>query len=314
MKKIKRLIVTSTALVLLSSGINYCLCKNKDASFNKYLKKYQSADEDDLLVCAHRGFSSLGVENTYQALSLASSENYIDCIEIDARMTKDGKIVLSHDNILWNDRLVPVKISDLTYDEVIKTNFKYRTFSLPNFFWYNDEHIMVNSRYQNLNNQNYHLIGLSDGIKACGDKTIIIDLKLNNNIIEFTEELKREIVDAKNIIFQSFDAKAMLYIKEHSNFDCMLLMDSKNDFEYINNFKKIAIDKSLVTYDLVKELINNNINIFVWTINSSHELDELLEEVQEYYQDITYITNYPDLILTRINERKLIKTNVQRIQ
>ena len=310
MKKIKRIVITSTALVLLSSGFTYGLCKNRKDVFNRYLKKYQKDEVDNFLICAHRGFSSLAVENTYQAINLASCENYVDFIEIDARMTKDGKIVLSHDNTILNNELEPVKVSDLTYDEAINMDFIYQTNNPINYFWYDDEMIMVNSRNQDLNNQEYHLIDLSSGLRDCGDKIAIVDLKFNNDIEKFTEQLKKEVIYSEKIIFQSLNIEGIKYLQDNSDFECMVLIDNKKNFKYIKDFKRVAIEKSLVTYDLIKELIDNKIMVAVWTINSTTELDPLLEEVAEYYRKIIYITNYPDLILTRVNENKLVKKKV----
>lgn len=306
MSRIKKLVITSTVLTLLASGITYSLCKKNNSS-NKYLSKYQIEETDDLLMCAHRGFSSMEVENTYKALSLAADTYYIDCIEIDARMTKDGKIVLSHDNILMNKNKIPTKVSNLTYDEAIKTEFVYQSYNSPTFFWYDDEQIMVNNRFNGLSNQIFHLISLPDGIKACGDKTIIVDLKFNNDFKDFTLELKKEVVDSSNLIFQSFDAEALKYLQSNTDFKCILLVDSKSDLKYLNDFSGFAIKKSLITYDLVKELINQGKKVAVWTVNSTKDINSLLDEVGEYYQDIIYITDYPDLILTRINEYKQTK-------
>lgn len=267
-----------------------------------------------LLICAHRGYSSLEVENTSEALSLAASEKYIDCIELDVRMTKDKQIVISHDNILFDEEFEPVKISDITFDVATNTTFKYQTLNSPNFFWYNDELIMINSRNQLLNNQDYHIISLTEGLQCCGDKLIIIDIKFNNDVREFTEELKRIIPNSKNIILQSFDIEAMLYMQKNTDFECMPLIDSREDFKYIKYFNRVSINKSLITYDLMKEFSDNNIKVAIWTINSTNELEPVLGELQEYYKKVIYITNYPDLILTRINEKRnekrLVKTNI----
>ena len=306
MNNIKRIVITSALIVFLSSGVTYSLCKTKTVLLNRQLKKYQS-DNDDLLICAHRGYSSLEVENTFQAINLAAKEKYIDFIEVDARMTKDGEIVLSHNNVIFDQDYLPIIVSNITYDEAITTDFMYKTVTSPNYFWYDDEKLMINNRLQKLNNQNYNLIGLSDGIKACSDKKIIIDLKFHDDIVEFTDKLKQSISNSSNIIFQSFDIQGIKYLQDNSDFDCMLLVDNKKDLEYVKYFKRVAIEQSLITYDLIKELIDNDITVAIWTINGSEQLVKVLYEVKDYYKNIIYITNYPDLILMRIKERQLVK-------
>jgi len=229
-------------------------------------------------------------------------------------MTKDGEIVLSHDNVIYNEERGMIKVSELSYDEISNMTFSYYKLPSLNFFWYDDEQIMMNDRDKSLNNQKYQLISLTEGIQACGDKLIIIDLKFNNDVKEFTEKLKQEIVNPSNIIFQSFDIESLLYLQNNSNFQCMPLVDSISDLKYIKYFNGVSIEKSLVTYDLIKEFVDNNMIIAIWTINTSDEINSVLDKVDGYYKKIIYITNYPDLILTRINERRndknLIKTNI----
>ncbi len=65
-------------------------------------------------VCAHRGFSAKNPENSIQAFDAALSLG-ADEIELDVRMTSDGKMIISHDNRL--DR-----ISDGKPDELVSTS------------------------------------------------------------------------------------------------------------------------------------------------------------------------------------------------
>ena len=72
------------------------------------------AAEDILLeipVTAHRGSSREAPENTMAAIERAV-DNMAEYTEIDVQMTKDGKIVLSHDRTLKRTAGVNKKIHD----------------------------------------------------------------------------------------------------------------------------------------------------------------------------------------------------------
>lgn len=73
-------------------------------------------------VVAHRGFSHDAPENT-----LASFRKAIECgaqgCEMDIRQTKDGVIVVSHDDSAKRAAGVDLKIADATYAELCKLDF-----------------------------------------------------------------------------------------------------------------------------------------------------------------------------------------------
>ena len=105
--KIRNLVIFSTIICL---GTCTVAAKNVKASGIKYLNDTtrfaKEIDSDEFFIAAHRGFSSLGVENSADSIICASNEEYIDYIEIDARLTKDGKIILAHDNKLINKEII----------------------------------------------------------------------------------------------------------------------------------------------------------------------------------------------------------------
>ena len=78
----------------------------------------------NVTVVAHRGAGDLAPENTMEALELTWSMGGIP--EVDIRTTKDGRLVMFHDNnfrrILPNasEEMKKKGIVDLTYDEVRK--------------------------------------------------------------------------------------------------------------------------------------------------------------------------------------------------
>lgn len=68
-------------------------------------------------ITAHRGSSLRAPENTMSAVNLAVAEG-ADTIEIDVLHTKDGVVVVSHDNNLKRMGGVDQNISDMTFEEL----------------------------------------------------------------------------------------------------------------------------------------------------------------------------------------------------
>ncbi len=103
-------------LCVLAAGILYSA---EDPSWNITLKPIKN-----VTVVAHRGAGDLAPENTMEALKLTWSMGGIP--EVDIRTTKDGRLVMFHDNdfrrILPNasEEIKKKGIADLTYDEVRK--------------------------------------------------------------------------------------------------------------------------------------------------------------------------------------------------
>ena len=85
-----------------------------------------------VLNIAHRGFSGKYPENTNIAFVKALTEGYCDGIEVDVHMTKDGKLVIIHDNKLDRTTTGTGFIKDYTLEEVlqfdagVKYNPKYK--------------------------------------------------------------------------------------------------------------------------------------------------------------------------------------------
>ena len=312
-KSTKKILIYATTFAILGSSIGYTLCKANWLDYSGYITHYaEEIVQDDFLISAHRGFSSLEVENTKEAISLASEKGYIDYIEIDTRMTSDGKLVLSHNNsLLVNSEETQTRsISNTTYDQILDTEFMYTTFPYNGVFWPTAESLLMVDRRKNLNGREYHVVGLREGLECCGDKKVLLDLKFNNNIEAFCEELKRELegFDTSNICFQSLNIVGIKYLQDNTNYNCQVLIDSPRELVYANNFTRIGLSYDLVTYEMIDKFIKEGKSISIWTINSTNVLDMVLNELGEHYKDVIYITDYPDLIISRLGEKQKVLT------
>ena len=94
-------------------------------------------DSKKIKVWAHRGASGYAPENTMDAFRKAI-EMKADGIELDVNLTKDGEVVVIHDEVLDRVSDGTGRVQDFTCNELKKFNFnKIKTVSLiTNGFYY----------------------------------------------------------------------------------------------------------------------------------------------------------------------------------
>lgn len=128
-------------------------------------------------IIAHRGITSDKVEeNSFLAIKSAINDKETQGVEFDIRLTKDNKIVLSHDNIVGIN-------------------------------------IIENTNYYDLIKKKY-LTTLDKVLDVDTDKIFLIDIKTNNNYKLFGDILLKYLEGVnKNIYLASFDKKIIKYLK-----------------------------------------------------------------------------------------------------
>lgn len=117
-------------IVIIVSGVVCKFIPGKKADYSKLSNPYITTDK--ALVSAHRSGKDIAPENTMLAFETCiESENFdVDIFEFDLHITKDGKLILLHDNTL--DRTTDseevfgeegVSASEKTYEELRTLNF-----------------------------------------------------------------------------------------------------------------------------------------------------------------------------------------------
>ena len=299
-KSVKNLVVYGSTIALIGSGIGF------------HNEMNQSIDENatmtDYLIGAHRGESSLAIENTKEAIVLASENDEVDYIEVDVRMSKDGKLYLSHDDdVLTLDG--NINISEMMSAEIENTEFIHIKDEKINYFdliFDSDGREMLR-RIRGLNGDSYSIISLSDAMKLFGDKKILLDLKFGDNVLRYVDVLKKFFKerDISNIVFQSDDPTSLLYFKsEMPNAFCSILVRDEESLKYIDYFDGIGIRKDVVDKEFVIDAINQDKLVLVWTIKSKQDLDKVRDELDEADDDVIYITDYPDIISKALKKNR----------
>lgn len=312
--KIKKLGLYFGTSILLISGTKIELCRHESKKFTDQVNEYTSNFiSDDFYVAAHRGYSSLEVENTKNSIIKADQTDYIDYIEMDVRMTEDKKLILSHDNLVINADNEIINISKNSYDSICNDEYVYCSFptynKVTNLFNTTNGDIRVN-RTKKLQNSLYDIPTLLEGLKCCKDKKIILDLKFEDNTKEYTEELVNELssYNTSNIIFQSDDITALLYLKSiKPNYNYSAIIKHKSDLEYAELFDNVTLKKTLATKKTINKLLNENKKVAIWTVNDPEELYEIKNKIGSNYKNIIYITDYPDVIASCLNNPYKVK-------
>ncbi|NLE12333.1 MAG: hypothetical protein GX628_01510 [Clostridiales bacterium] len=86
---------------------------------------YWTQSAENIYVAAHRGWCAKYPENTMEAIR-AAGELGVDQIEVDIRVTRDGELVLIHDDTVDRTTNGTGRVCDYTFEELRKLDAGYR--------------------------------------------------------------------------------------------------------------------------------------------------------------------------------------------
>lgn len=213
---------------------------------------------------AHRGLHDDKIpENSISAFKKAISKGYL--IETDVRLSKDGKIVLFHDDDLLRVCGVNGKVCEFTYEEL-------QSFHLQD----SEEKIPL----------------LSDLLDLAGETTgLLIELKSDGQgVLEkaVDDELKKR---SGLYAVQSFHPYSVKWFKENSPLIPRGLLATANLPKSLNVFIRFAlknlllykkIEPDFISYDelsINRKLVQKKpVPILAWTIRSKERERELLKK------------------------------------
>lgn len=230
-------------------------------------------------VWAHRGASAYAPENTLEAFLLAAEQG-ADGVELDVQLTKDGEMVVVHDEEI--DRVSDGSgfVKDYTLAELKTLNFN-----------------KTHPEYQDVKIPT--LREVYEALKPTG-MTINVELKtgifwykdLEKKVLELTKEMEME----DRVIYSSFNHYSIQQMKKivpeaetaYLYSDVIL-----NVAEYAKNTKVDGLHPAVYHVkmaDFLKEYLGSNLNVRVWTVNEKADMKWLIDA------GVTaIITNYPDM-------------------
>ncbi len=228
-------------------------------------------------VWAHRGASGYAPENTIEAFQLAVEMN-ADGIELDVQLTKDGELVVIHDEVIDRVSNGSGWVKDYTLKEL-------------KVFNYNKTHIKYNFA---------EIPTLEEVYSTLKDTDLYINVELKTGIV-FYNEIEKKVLELENnmgmsdrVIYSSFNHYSIMKIKE-------LNPKAKTGFLYVDGFTdmvgygaKMGVNAihppvgNIKFQDLGKLCKKNGLQINVWNVR-----DNDIINCCEIGVD-AIITNYPD--------------------
>lgn len=231
-------------------------------------------------IIAHRGFSGIYPENTMLAFKKAI-EIGADGIELDVHLSKDGQVMIIHDEALKRTTGLDGVVSDYTRAELEKIsagktkNDEFGFTPIPSL----EEYLAFMAEHR--------------------DKITNIELKTAPvyypEIEEKTLELVRKFDLEKNIIYSSFNWLSIERMQRLGTIsETGLLFSGMKLYNQAHIIKSLGInyfhpDFNDLTDNIVKSYLDNKVGLNVWTVNEIEDMKVCLS-----WNIDGLITNFPD--------------------
>lgn len=231
-------------------------------------------------IIAHRGFSGVYPENTMLAFRKAI-EIGADGIELDVHLSKDGQVMIIHDEALKRTIGLDGVVSDYTRAELEKIsagktkNDEFGFTPIPSL----EEYLAFMAEHR--------------------DKITNIELKTAPvyypEIEEKTLELVRKFDLEKNIIYSSFNWLSIERMQRLGTIsETGLLFSGMKLYNQAHIIKSLGInyfhpDFNDLTDEIVKSYLDNKVGLNVWTVNEIEDMKVCLS-----WNIDGLITNFPD--------------------
>ena len=238
------------------------------------------------LIWAHRGASGYAPENTLEAFQKAIDMG-ADGIELDVQMTKDGQLVIIHDETI--NRVSDGKgwVKDYTYEELLQFNF--------------------NKKYPDMGK--IKIPTLEEVYLLLKDTNLYINVELKNGIIfyenleERVMELTRKMGYEERVIYSSFNHYSVMKLKELDPTvkTAFIYQDGYLDMaEYAEIYSVEALHPALYNLqypNFINDCKSKGIVLRVWTVNKKNDMKMLCENGVQ-----GIITNFPDIARKIVDE------------
>ena len=240
------------------------------------------------LIVAHRGACGYAPENTMEAFALAV-EMGADGIELDVHLTKDGYVVVCHDEKIDRTSNGQGEITSYTLDELKGFDFGYH--------FYGKER------------RGIKIPTLAEVYELIAPTGMIVNVEIKSAdpaIIPACRELESRFGMDGRVIYSSFDHFQIGRMKEcdkDSFIAPLYSFNMLNPWNYCTDIGAKATHPKFTQIrkieNYVKECHNRGIRVHVWTANAEEDIQFLLGAGID-----AIITNYPDVALRLRNEIK----------
>ena len=216
-----------------------------------------------MIKLAHRGYSAKYPENTMEAFIKAYEKGF-DGVETDVHMSKDGELVLIHDEKINRTSTGKGYVKDHTLSELRTYNFNYQTYG------------------------HFPIPTLRELLEFIQGKDFVVNIELKTDVIHYegieekVYQLVKELNVQDQIYYSSFYLPSVLKMKElDSKAYVGYLMEhsySKKYQELIANHVQAFHPRCrFLNEKRVQQLKHENIMIGTWTVLNLKEYQRLID-------------------------------------
>ncbi|MDF2644643.1 MAG: glycerophosphoryl diester phosphodiesterase [Paenibacillus sp.] len=229
-----------------------------------------------LLVIAHRGAKGEAPENTMAAFRLGLEQG-CDAIELDIHLSKDGEIVVIHDDTMHRTTDISSKVNELTLAELKQADAGR---------WFHEKY--AGER-----------VPLLEEVFDLVPANIMINVEVKYSYRRKLEPALVELMRRKNrihnVVVSSFDHKCLLFLK---------LLEPEIKIGLLYDFtpgqhNQLAAGLGTPVYSLhpkhtrivaedVREAVAHGLHVFAYTVNDEENMAKLID-----YGVSGIITDYP---------------------
>lgn len=263
---------------------------------------------------AHRGGRGLMPENTIIAMQDAMKYGNITTLEMDTHITKDGKVVVTHDDYLSPGFMLTPEGKEIPASDSKKYAIFQMDYDLLKTF---DIGTKVNKGFPQQKKIKTYIPLLADlidvvqkDIKQKNKKQLFYNIETKcdvagDNIVNPTPEvfvkLLMDVIEQKKItpyvVIQSFDKRTIQIINQkYPGVKTSFLVSNKKTYE--ENMKDLGYkpfivspNYSMVDADFVKKAHADGIKVIPWTANTVEEINRLKSLKVD-----GIISDYPNLL------------------
>lgn len=232
----------------------------------------------NVIVVGHRGFAGKYPENTVLSFKKAV-EIGVDFVELDVRETKDGKLVVIHDESIERTTDGKGLIKEMTYREIEKYDAGIK-------YGYSGEKIPL----------------LSDVFEEIGDKVKIL-IEIKECEIEKLVKLIKKYKMEEKVFVGSFNLEYLKEVRRKLPDVATALISwdipYKNLKECIElGIRKVDVEFHNLNKERVKDLVSMGFLVNTWTPNEKEDLKKVIS-----YGVHFITTDRPDICLSLIKNQ-----------
>lgn len=268
-------------------------------------RSFYQADDPEVLNIAHRGGRGLAPEGTLAAFA-TSAQLAVDMFEYDIHLTKDGHLVVIHDDTVDRTTDGTGKVNEMTLAEVQALDAGYQ------FVDENGEHTY--------RGQGVYIPTVAEVFEEYPHQRHLIEMKDTNapelyeEVIQELWRLIQEYQMEEQVMVGSFDQEIIERFEEVTQGQIPIGAGEQEVREfvtkhvpYLNGLAKTNVDSlqlpteaegyNLTTNNIIQSANDRNMSVYYWTINEEDTMRELIEKGVD-----GIMTDYPDRLRRVLTE------------